>query len=87
MFTLDFRLKKNQKLRKEIYERDNFTCIECGFHPEANTKNYDGKYTLMSNSNWLEVDHIKPRALGGNNDISNLQTLCNICNTKKGARW
>ena len=34
----------------------------------------------------LEVDHIKPRALGGSDRPSNLQLLCPPCNKKKGPR-
>lgn len=34
----------------------------------------------------LEVDHIKPRALKGKDNPSNLQLLCPTCNKKKGAR-
>jgi 5-methylcytosine-specific restriction endonuclease McrA len=32
-----------------------------------------------------EVDHIKPLALGGSNDIGNIQLLCMPCNRSKGA--
>lgn len=32
----------------------------------------------------LTVDHIHPVALGGTNDLSNLQTLCRPCNSRKG---
>jgi 5-methylcytosine-specific restriction protein A len=31
----------------------------------------------------LEVDHIMPRASGGTNDLSNLQTLCADCHRAK----
>lgn len=35
----------------------------------------------------LTIDHIKPLARGGTNDIGNLQTLCRPCNSAKGAKW
>lgn len=31
----------------------------------------------------LEVDHIKPKYFGGEDDLENLQTLCRYCNTAK----
>jgi HNH endonuclease len=34
----------------------------------------------------LTIDHIRPRARGGTNEESNLQTLCRPCNCRKGAR-
>jgi 5-methylcytosine-specific restriction endonuclease McrA len=34
----------------------------------------------------LTPDHVKPLALGGANDISNIQPLCGPCNYSKGAR-
>ena len=34
----------------------------------------------------LHLDHIIPRARGGGDDRGNLQTLCETCNTSKGAK-
>jgi hypothetical protein len=35
----------------------------------------------------LRVDHVRPRRYGGSNKMDNLQTLCNPCNSSKGARF
>ena len=34
----------------------------------------------------LTLDHIVPWSLGGTDDPANLQTLCRVCNARKGAR-
>lgn len=34
----------------------------------------------------LTIDHKHPVSLGGGNELSNLQTMCMPCNSKKGAR-
>lgn len=44
----------------------------------------DGHKCLKcGNKNKLQIDHINPVSKGGENKLSNLQTLCNSCNSKK----
>jgi 5-methylcytosine-specific restriction endonuclease McrA len=59
------------KTRFEVFKRDKFTCQYCG---EAAPKVV------------LHVDHVKPVAGGGDNNILNLITACQDCNGGKGAR-
>lgn len=61
----------SKKIRFEVFKRDKFTCQYCGRSvPDV----------------VLQVDHIKPVAKGGKNDIMNLVTSCSDCNLGKGAR-
>jgi len=43
------------------------------------------KCVFCSSRKSLSVDHIRPVAHGGGDDIENLQTLCKSCNSKKGS--
>lgn len=61
----------SKSLRFEVFKRDKFTCQYCGKSaPDV----------------VLEVDHLKPVAKGGTNDILNLITACKDCNRGKGAK-
>lgn len=61
----------SEKTRFEVFKRDSFKCQYCGSSaPEV----------------VLHVDHIKPVAKGGKNEITNLVTSCSSCNQGKGAR-
>lgn len=58
----------SNKIRFEVFKRDNFTCQYCGVKaPEV----------------VLNVDHIEPISKGGTNDIYNLVTSCFECNNGK----
>lgn len=48
--------------KKEILKRDAYKCVICGFGKKEGVE--------------LHIDHIKPRSLGGSNEIENGQTLC-----------
>lgn len=57
-----------KKLRFEVFKRDGFRCQYCGQTPPAVV---------------LHVDHIHPVAKGGSDDIDNLITSCQPCNSGK----
>lgn len=58
-------------VRFEVFKRDGFKCQYCGRSaPDV----------------ILHVDHIKPVATGGKNEIFNLITSCKECNTGKGKK-
>ncbi|MBD2654847.1 HNH endonuclease [Synechocystis sp. FACHB-383] len=59
-------------VREYIFQRDNYRCCSCG---------------LGLGETALQIDHIIPLAKGGSNDMSNLQTLCQGCNSSKGAKF
>lgn len=61
----------SKSLRFDVFQRDHFTCQYCGRKaPDV----------------VLEVDHIKPVARGGGNEITNLVTACEECNNGKSAK-
>lgn len=65
------RVPIGQRVRFEVFKRDSFTCQYCGAKaPDV----------------VLQVDHIRPVAAGGDNDLMNLVTSCRPCNGGKGAR-
>lgn len=62
------RAKVSNELRQEIFERDGYTCVNCGSTEKES----------------LEIDHIMPISKGGKTEPDNLQTLCHDCNIRKG---
>jgi 5-methylcytosine-specific restriction enzyme A len=45
------------------------------------------KCKQCSKTSNLHIDHLKPLAKGGENDLSNLQILCSSCNLAKGSKF
>lgn len=62
--------------RTLIFERDNYTCVQCGDH------NFEGRGESLA----LHADHIKPFALYPELrfDVNNGRTLCVPCHKKTG---
>jgi len=74
--------------RYRILMRDNYTCQKCGrYGPGARDK--DGHPLPEPEDGYavLEVDHMIPFSLGGSDDDSNLQTLCEKCNRGKSNKY
>ena len=59
------------RLRWHVLQRDRFTCCACGASP------------AISSGVELHVDHKTPWSKGGDTVLSNLQTLCSVCNLGK----
>ena len=55
--------------RKNIFNRDNWTCQYCGMKSKDTKK--------------LTIDHVYPRCKGGGWQWTNLTTACASCNSKK----
>lgn len=66
--------------RKNVLERDSYTCQICGISRSFLDELCPGLGDYLR----LEIDHIVSIKQGGTSDISNLQTLCWRCNSKKG---
>ena len=56
-------------MREKLIIRDGQRCQGCGWEPEW--------------PDYLQVDHNKPKALKGSDEMSNLALLCDPCNRKK----
>lgn len=57
---------------KRLLRRD--LCSYCGIHPSETP---DGRMT---------IDHVVPRAIGGDNNLSNMAGSCYSCNQAKASR-
>jgi 5-methylcytosine-specific restriction endonuclease McrA len=55
--------------RKYVFDRNNYQCQSC--------------HKIDLTAKTLQIDHIIPKAKGGADDFSNLQTLCAKCNQAK----
>lgn len=74
-------LLRSEKFR--FYERSVKRCAECGCSVRfGGTTASPFEHVPAAG----HIDHVVPRARGGQNDNSNLQLLCISCNTAKGAR-
>lgn len=69
-------------MKKQVYSRDRYSCVDCGITQYEYTKLGHGK---------LHIHHIDGTGWGKsskdkNNDINNLVTLCNKCHSRETQR-
>ncbi|MCA9366903.1 HNH endonuclease [Candidatus Kaiserbacteria bacterium] len=66
-----------RKIRADVLKRDGFTCQECGYVGQEKIS-YKGK----GNKRAMVVHHIVDRKDGGQDEPSNLLTMCMPCHNK-----
>jgi len=92
-FDLDGDLIRMGTLRMRNFKVHGTTCVRCGlvgayFDKERNPKSHEFHLNLYALKGEREIlmtkDHIISLAMGGPNQMENLQTMCAPCNNKKG---
>ena len=80
-----------RSLRYMTFYQKGTTCSKCGrkgsyFKLEGDKNNETRKhFNLYSEDNILMTkDHIIPKSKGGKDKVSNMQTMCILCNMEKG---
>ncbi len=76
----DKRKSLPKKLVTKIYERDEHTCVYCGYQPGNNPP--FGPYIGAT----LSIDHVIPVSKEGTDNEENLVTACTVCNKIKSNR-
>lgn len=88
---------KLTSLRYIVFKHKGTKCVKCGIEGEYFSLDYkDTKeknkcyhfnlYAIDKNNREILMtkDHIYPKSKGGSDDLSNLQTMCCVCNSNKG---
>ena len=87
-YPIDFKEPYNEKTL--FIKQKNYTCEVCGQKAEfiykrhgSNGFNYG--YVSKDGLDYLTLDHLIPRCIGGTNAIKNMQVMCQKCNGLKGS--
>ena len=70
-----------REVRKRVYERDNWTCQDCGCKCLAK------RAVRQDPKRKIQAHHIIRRRDGGSDEPSNLVTLCMRCHMRREARY
>lgn len=69
-------------LVRTVYNRDNYTCQECGVEVRFGGL-YDHPFSKLKPCG--SIDHILPVSRGGQHEESNLRVMCKSCNCSRKA--
>ena len=88
---------KNASNRLVNFKLNGVKCVDCGIEGKffaaeiGMAKSIQEQYHLnlyaideIGDEVLMTSDHIMPLAKNGDNDINNMQTMCKVCNEKKG---
>ena len=64
-----------KSVQRAAYQRDSYTCVQCGLQGRGETHEEKVK--------GFAIDHVIPNAAGGSSELENLQILCRKCNSSK----
>lgn len=73
-------------VRRELLERDNWTCKQCGVKVHDRNEGGVKKSYLWNDEFKAHLDHIIPISKGGDSTPDNIQTLCRTCNLSKSSK-
>ena len=73
--TRRFRPLIPKSVQRAAFQRDSYTCVQCGLVGKGETHEEKVK--------GFAIDHVVPNAAGGSSELENLQILCRKCNSAK----
>jgi len=88
---------KSTSQRYQVFFTKGIRCVSCGIegkyfakekgHGSSQDRYHLNLYAIDENGKevLMTKDHIIPRSKGGLNRLENYQTMCQICNSKKGS--